>query len=188
MSGGENCILSAAGYGSVSVAISGFSHGIEIIGSQDQARTRKAFYVSARTSTAFTITLLLGSDRSRYDLFVLWLKSYCDRRASPNGSVSDMRVQVPSRGFDRLAVPKSGIRFGDNLDEVGRKMSLSFIGARSPGDYLNPISSKFTNTTDADARYFYPGGVQLTAADDVEDVIFGLTKTIDFGAIFGLGR
>lgn len=170
---GENCTLSASGYGQVGVVVSSFSHGMEVIGSSDQGRNRKAFYASARTSTAFSITILLGSDRTRYALFVLWLKSYCDRLASPNGGVAPMRVRIPSRNFDRLAVPRSGIRFGDNMEEISRKLVINFIGARSPDDFANPIASQFVNTTDADARYFYPGGVLLTAADDIEDALYG---------------
>ena len=172
---GENATFSAFGYGSVSVPVERFSHGIDITGSSDAARTRKAFYIEAVSASHFTVTILTGSDPGRFALLTLWFKSYGDRLANPNGGVGPMRVQVPSRNFDRLAILKSGVRFGETLDEVGRRITLSFIGARSPGDFDNPMASQFIDTTDTEGRYFYPGGKQLTVADDPEDSLYGGT-------------
>jgi hypothetical protein len=170
---GENCTLSAAGYGQVGVMIERFSHGLDIVGSSDSARVRKAFYVSAVTATSFSITIICGSDPTRFTLLSLWLKHYGDRLALADGGVGPMRVQVPSRKFDRLAILKTGVHFGENLDEINRRINLGFIGARSPGDFANPMASEFINTDDADAKYFYPGGEQLTAADDPQDSLYG---------------
>lgn len=186
---GENCTLSAAGFGSVNVMLASFSHGIEIVGTSDSARTRKAFYVSAVTSTAFSIVILCGSDKRRYSLLSLWLKSYGDRVSNPNGGVGPMRVQVPSRNFDRLAIPKTGVHFGEVWNDVARTIPLSFVGARSPGDFANPLASNFINSTDADGKYFYPGGEQLTAADDPEDTLYNqkvLSNIIDSSGLIGL--
>lgn len=170
---GENCTLTAAGYGSTTVLLERFSHGVEIIGSEDAGRLHKAFYVKAVTASHFSITIMLGSNKTRAFLFLIWLKRYADQLASASSGVGPMRVQVPSRGFDRLAILKTGIRVSETLDEVNKKLTLGFIGARTPDDFANPMASQFVNTSDVDARYFYPGGQQLTASDDPDDALYG---------------
>lgn len=170
---GENCTLSVAGYGASTVILERFSHGLDIIASQDSGRQRKALYVSAVTASRFSITIALGSDPARAFLFFIWLKTYADRLANPNNGLGPMRVQVPSRNFDRMAILKTGIRVNENLEQINRRLTLGFIGARTPDDFANPMASEFVNTEDADARYFYPAGQQLTAADDPDDALFG---------------
>jgi hypothetical protein len=171
---GENCTLSASGYpGAVKVAIERFSHGMEIIGTSDAARSRKAFYVSAVTTSNFSITILCGSDPTRFALLTLWLKGYGDRLGNPDGGVGPMRVQIPSRQFDRLAILKTGVRFGERVGAFSRRIALGFVGAVSPGDFANPMASNFVNSTDVEARYFYPGGQQLDASADPSDTLYG---------------
>lgn len=192
-----NCLLSAAGYGDYEVICLTLSHGIEVIaGAPDQARDHRAFYISRRTSSRFTVGITFTT-YDEYAKFGAWMQGYGKQATTPNTPVGAMRVMVPARNFDRVGVPVRGISFGDTVGSITHPVSLQFDGARESGDFSSPIVSSFENpTTDVESgKFFYPAGTQLSgsgaAADSLYDLPPGTTLIQDgfrkLAAAFGGG-
>jgi hypothetical protein len=99
-----------------------------------------------------------------------------------------MRVTVPSRGFDKMGVPSSGVTFGDNRTTTVHRMTLTFVGTADPigsfgtGNIKAPTAiSQFSIPDDPTHTlpYFYPGGTQLSGVDMGDDLLYD-AGSLDF--------
>lgn len=172
----SNCFLSAGGHGDYEVTVTTISHGISIAaGAPDQARNHRAYYFSRRTSGSFTLGLVFTSQKA-YGDFGAWLQAYGSKVSAPGVKVGAMRVSIPSREFERVAVPVSGTTYGEQVGQVSYPMSLRFDGGRDSEDFSSPAISQFVAPifNQEESAFFYPGGTQLSGAGSKEDALYGL--------------
>lgn len=170
----SNGVLSVAGYGEYVVTVTSISYGVQVVsGAADEARNHRAFYMSKRTGGRFSLGLVFTSQRD-YAKFGKWIQGYGKLVTEPN-AIGAMRVMVPVRGFDRVAVPVAGVTFGDSVGQITYPMVLQFDGAREAGDFKSPVVSTFeqAQTGIEESKFFYPGGIQLSGLGSPEDILYG---------------
>lgn len=172
---GENCTLAVTSYGARSVKCDGIGYGMDVVaGAPDSARNYRAFYISKVATNRFYLNLVFVKFAD-YDAFVRWVEEYGKQASTPGTPVGAMRVTIPARRFDRVGVPVTGITFGDLVRKTSYRLTVIFDGARDLGDTTVPKPSTFSLPANdkTDAPYFYPAGVQSSAAvSSVEDQLY----------------
>jgi hypothetical protein len=163
-----NAVISARGrdnnYGSRYLRVVSVSYGINIAADEAETKFGGAFYPRRVDSASFTLNIIFTSEQERAK-FGRWLVRYGRRISSPSNPYGPMRVIIPLRRFDRLAVPTTGIKFGDRRDQVTYPMMIPFRGARDPLSLDSEAISTFHLNKKArrtEARHFYPAADQLT--------------------------
>jgi len=118
--GGLNCTLSYPDRNgntrSYQVRAGAVGHGIQMIFTESQARTARAFYPHRTAMEQFSITVLLKDWGERAD-FINWLSGYANYAVDPDigtpyQSFPWMQVAIPSRGFVQWGVPLTGYQWG----------------------------------------------------------------------------
>jgi hypothetical protein len=175
---GLNCTLSypdATGTThSYQVRAGGIGHGIQMIFTESQARTARAFYPHRSAMEQFSIVVLLKNWNERTD-FVNWLSSYANYAIDPDigtpyQSFPWMQVVIPSRGFTQWGVPLSGYEWGAHTGMMMFTPQILFESVQSPGsspgtnDYSTVINQWLANSKDPAIQYFYPFGTQLSGS------------------------
>lgn len=128
---GENCLISIPGFGDRLVWCLRIDHGVNVIPTAEgESRMSKSFHTRHRTSGSFSIITAFRSWEA-YDNFMEWLEGYLRWMADPNTDPSPARVIVPSRNFDKVAIPQSVAR-GEKVGTVLYRLTLDFQGARDP--------------------------------------------------------
>lgn len=152
-----NCTISVAGYGTRSFYCTGVQYGINVVANQGASRNGQAFYPLKRTSGSFTLMLLFPNHRD-YQNAAIWFANYATIMANGSDKLGPMRVQIPSSEFDKVAIVKSGIEFGDTMESVTYGMTLGFDGARDSLDPASALISSFITPKGVDTigRYFFP--------------------------------
>lgn len=165
MRGQGNCTLSVAGYGTRSCYAVRVQHGINVVASQGQSRNQQAFYPVKRTSGSFGLVLLFPT-HADYQSMALWLANYAMKMADGTDRLGPMRVQIPGSEFDKIAIVKDGIDFGDKMEAVTYQLNLGFEGARDSLDHASGLISTFSfpEGVDTIGRYFFPAGTPLDDA------------------------
>lgn len=174
-----NGTLSATNYGAKRVTIEKVTYAVEFIADQDQTRMGRAYYAKQMTAAPFQIAIVCAS-HGEAQVLADWFKGYGDRAASGHAQVGSMRVTVPSRQFDKMGVPSTGIVFGDDRTSVLYRMNISFAGTGDPIGGLGLVDttakgvSTFSMPEDESKilPHFYPGGVQLSGDDMGEDLLY----------------
>ncbi len=159
---GANCAISVDGYGSRYCVVERIQHGMNVVANEGSSRVGRAFYPVKRTSGSFGLVVVFSSNEEMMS-FAGWLATYAVTASDGSNRYGPMRVQVPDAGFDKVAIIKSGINFGDTYDEVVWKLNLGFEGARGTLDLDSALVSSFSfpETVDEIGRYFYPSGTPL---------------------------
>ncbi len=173
----SNGLLSVAGYGEYRVTVTSISYGVQVVaGAPDEARNHRAFYMSKRTGGRFSLGLVFTS-QADYGNFGRWIQGYGMKVSNPN-AIGAMRVTVPVRAFDRVAVPVAGVTFGESVGQITYPMVLQFDGARETGDFKSPAVSKFqqADTGPEESKFFYPAGIQLTGMGAADDILYGVPQ------------
>ena len=167
LSHGENGIFSVPGYGSRKAVVVEIQHGLQIIAGEDEAASRRGFYPRTYSLGTFSLSLQFAEYRLFTD-FSNWFAGYVAFSLSTNGPKNSMRVQVPSRHFDRLGVPNGGINLGRKVDDVVYSQTINFIGGQDAHG-STPKYSRVTRQTNA----YYPGGAGLNGHSDGGSALFG---------------
>jgi hypothetical protein len=173
-----NCLISVANFGHLNVRAISVSHGISVVAyaGEGTARRSKSFYPSKRTSGSFELELIFAK-RDTYKVVCDWLERYCRWASDPNTNASACRVVIPNRDFDKTAVLKGGITFGDDVKVVAHRVMLSFVGSRDPISLSDPIVSIYqppADTSDPSLPYFYPAGPQLSGSQSGWDLLYDI--------------
>lgn len=158
---GENALLASANYGAFVCRVTAVSHGIKIIGQEQDARSSQTFLTSRVVEDNFILSIVFAT-YAGYAAFGNWMQGYIQKQAGADSTGMPMRVIVPSRNFDRIGIPTSPIPFGDDITLVTHKLRVSFVATIDP----NPTNfSKYFGAPNDTifAPYFYPGGTQLAA-------------------------
>lgn len=138
----RNCLFSVQNYGAVQVNAVRITHGISIISTTAGARHHRAMLPWKQTSGSCQVTIK-HSSRADYANFNEWMKVYVDTISDPDGRLGTMRIYCPAAKFDRMCIPKSGIKFGLTHGEFVWTQTIAFIGASDPVDIFDvsaPIS------------------------------------------------
>jgi hypothetical protein len=147
-------------------------HGIEMIFTESQARTVRAFYPHRTAMEQFSIVVLLKNWDERTS-FVNWLSSYANYAIDPDivqSAFPWMQVTVPSRSFTQYGVPLTGYEWGAHTGQMMFTPQVLFEAAQSPGSQpgiptLSDIINKWSAfATDPAIQYFYPFGTQLSGS------------------------
>lgn len=159
----RNCSLVASGYGTRSVYCRAFGHGVEIVSDESEAKDRRAFYVS-RTTTGSFLLLLEFPTQAEYDDVGAWLRGYIERLSS--GQISPMRVIVPDRRFDRVAIPRTGVTFGAQSGRIVHTMALTFVTTADPLSHFSALIARYElpHGDQYNVSRFHPAGVQVGGA------------------------
>jgi hypothetical protein len=172
---GLNCTLSypdASGtVRQYQVRAGAISHGVQMVYTESEARTARAFYPHRSAMEQFSVVVLLKNWNERTD-FVNWLSSYANFAIDPNVNTSYfpwMTVSIPSRKFTQLGIPLTGYEWGAHTGMMMFTPQILFESAQSPGSTSYPVVSSVINQWSADAsdpaiQYFYPFGTQLAGA------------------------
>lgn len=180
MARGENCFVSASGYGAYNLVAEAFAHGINIEAAGAQAKQRRALYLTDLTSGSFVVEpVFVGFEA--YRSFYEWLRTYCLNVTQPDTRVGPMRVRIPSRNFDRVGIPSGTYTFGDDAGAFVYRMAVAFRGAKNPTDasavsrFYPPVARPHPQTgtpQNLAAPYYYPGGTQLGGTEKGEDYLY----------------
>jgi hypothetical protein len=143
------------------------THGMQMIYTESQSRTRRAMYPMKRVPTQFSITAaLVGYEEHR--AFSNWLSAWAAYAISPDlrVAVPVMTVTVPARNFTRVGVPITGVEWGDHVGSMVWNRQIVFETTAEPWDSKKPRYSRYVDPTNSvgyrENRYFYPAGVQLS--------------------------
>jgi len=174
-----NGLLSTSNLGSYRVRVDQIQFGLDITTTQGEAKTRAVLYPSAYESGSFSLVLHF-MDWAEREKFNTWLQTYMEKTVNGHGFNATMHVSVPVRKFSRIAVPEDSVEFGEGVQDVGYQSSVSFIGVVDPTDpksnVLNSGVSYFKwPQKDKQSRHFYPAGVQVSGAANLEGTIFDTT-------------
>lgn len=158
---GANCSL-ITDSDSRRVRCDALSYGIDVVSSEDVGRLSRTFNPHHTDSHSFSLRIVCSTHEEFTELNT-WLHDFVKSTIQGKGTV--MRVQVPSRDFDRVGVLQGGIEFGTHVGEVTFPITLTFIGARDAVTTTTAILSQFVPSgTDYKeyGQYFYPAGTQLS--------------------------
>lgn len=148
------------------------SHGIQMIYTESQARTARAFYPHRSAMEQFSLVVLLKNWDERTD-FTSWLSRYANYAVNPDviqSSFPWMTVTVPSRSFTQYGVPLTGYEWGAHTGMMMFTPQILFECASSPGakpglpDVSQVINKWTAFASDLAIQYFYPFGTQLSGS------------------------
>lgn len=161
----HNALLSASGWGAIYVKVKSVDHGMNVVTDLSTQRYSRTIYIKTQISDSFTLAIVCSSS-GEYDALGEWVRGYARAASDPDGSVGPVHVVVPSRNFDKIAVPNS-MTFGDFVEAVTYKVSIGFVGASDPVPHLGDLVSSFSLPTgDPDLPYYYPSGLALGGSVD----------------------
>jgi hypothetical protein len=151
------------------IRVSDIGHGADMIYSESQARTRRAFYPHRVAEQQFSLTVLLKDWHERSH-FTDWLASYASYAIDPDSSDATfpwMYCWVPGREFIRRGVPLAGYQWGAHTGMMMFTPQIVFAAALTPGHPGPPSVSSVINKwgafgSDKAIQYFYPIGTQLS--------------------------
>jgi hypothetical protein len=158
-----NCTISVRDYGKRDFRVLDLHHGISVVHeSSGNTRHGRDWFARVVTSGSFSMRTIFPSYES-YKEAAEWLKGWGDRASSPAPTAGIMRITLPERNMDRLAVlagtsrgGPSGISFGRRWNGLTYEMNLAFVGTSNPASLS--VTSKFERPTEDSAvsKYFYP--------------------------------
>lgn len=193
--GGLNMTLAYLRGGKVNayrVRCAAISHGYQMIATESQGRTHRAFYPHKPAPARFAITVeLLGRKRmygdgksgplsnehSEYERFNVWMTNYmhhmlAEDEFAPTTSFPQMAVACPVRNFYRYGIPLGPILFGEHVGSMLWRQTITFETTQEPKEYKSNIKredpvrgSRFdANGTqnDYNTKHFYPSSEQLS--------------------------
>ena len=173
--GNANCTISIANFGAVRVKAMRATHGMSVVAYNGggQSRHGEAFYPSKRTSGSFELVLKFSSYEG-YERVGVWLQRYMIWAGNPKALATPVRVQIPSRDFDKIGALEKGPSFGDQVAATSYEMNLGFVGARDPMAMGGTYVSRFQRpkVKDPAAEYFYPAGTQLSGQQNGWDTAY----------------
>lgn len=151
------------------VRVGVIGHGVQMIATESQARTQRAYYPHRTAEERFTITVLL-KDWDERSHFTNWLASYASYAIDPDLAATTfpwMTVTVPSREFSKKGVPLAGYEWGAHTGMMMFQPQILFEAATTPGQKGQPDISTVINkwgafASDKAIQYFYPTGTQLS--------------------------
>lgn len=173
---GLNCTLSYPDAGGVThvyqVRAGAISHGVQMIFTESEARTARAFYPHRSAAEQFSVVVLLKNWNERTD-FTSWLSGYANYAVNPNivqPYFPWMTVTIPSRNFTQFGVPLTGYEWGAHTGMMMFTPQILFECATSPGakpglpDVSSVINQWSAEASDVAIQYFYPSGTQLSGS------------------------
>lgn len=179
---GFNCRMTVAKYGSMVCRVTAIAPNIEIIAETQSAGSQDAFYPYQYDASSFAMQVLHASWAER-EAFNKWLRRYMVKVTNNEPIGGTILIEVPGRRFTRVAVPQSGVEYGDDINAVTFTTNLQFVGASDPLSAIgsNGVSGdsyvKQARNGLATSKYFYPTGTQVSGAASLEGTIFDKTPT-----------
>lgn len=172
---GLNCHLSykmAEGSQTYSIRIDALTTGIEMLGSESQARMMRAFYPHRVTTQRFAVNAIVHGYNEHVSL-TNWLSQYVSYALDPNrsGAFREMEVSIPAADIILYGVPLTGYVWGDKVGKILWNTGIEFEATREPwSGIIREGSSRVTNydsvyEREKAAMYWYPEGVQLAGED-----------------------
>lgn len=170
-----NGTLTANGYGSIGVRITGIAWGLNIIASEDHAAYTKAFYCRQVQTDTFSLQVQFVSSTERH-AFYEWALGYSNQATTPDNTVG--MIQADCQGtyypdgqpylppFSMIGVMTAGVTESTQNKDVTWSMSLGFSGAQftSGASFVsdfNVVSVPSGGTEQA--QYFYPTSSALAS-------------------------
>lgn len=145
--------------------------GYEMIATESQARTARAFYPHRTAPSMFALQLeLVGFKEHRR--FNRWMLNYMDYVLSPSraaGLAPEMSIRVRDRRFFRKGVPVQGINFDYEVGKMVWSPTVVFVASREPLDAkydefdVSVVKLREAIRESPHTEYFYPSGTQLSA-------------------------
>ncbi|WP_428957954.1 hypothetical protein [Streptomyces sp. cg35] len=149
---------------SMRVRVDMLGHGLTMVADESMARNSRAYYPHRLAPARFYVRVLLRGYAER-KAFADWMQLYAAYVMNPGlpagTKFPDMRVLIPSRGFDREGVPLSGFEWGDTIGGMVWTPTITFETTREPQDTEKWSTSSFVDGNDPDMKYFWPMGTQL---------------------------
>lgn len=185
MASGDNGTITIEGYGSRRIRVVQIGHGMSIAtgpGSGDQSKHETAFHALKRTSGSFGITLIF-SKRSEHDAFVAWYQDYT-RKLSDGMVLAPMHVEVPSRKFSKVGIPKGSISLDYDRFKFVWRLSLAFEGTRDPLEFDHPGVSEFKMAVlgaNAEVPYYLPAMTPVDGTTGEQTLYDEETRLIRYG-------
>jgi hypothetical protein len=174
--GNPDCILSAKGYGTLTVPVVSIDFGPSIVATEDMGRDNRIFYPMQVQMDTFSISAVF-TNKADSNTFNRWVWRYAEYASSPGSAIAvGLRVQVPIRAFDFMGFPVSGWSYHwapVTLQDVSWVVTINFDGAsqtggqpwvgankasqyKAPGEPADPSQLMFY------PAYYDPGSSQYT--------------------------
>jgi hypothetical protein len=146
-------------------------HGVQMIATESEARTQRAYYPHRSAMEQFSVVVLLKNWDERSH-FTNWLSNYAQYAIDPDiiqQTFPWMSVSIPSRQFLQQGVPLQGYQWGAHTGQMMFTPQVVFEAATSPGqtaartpDISSVINKWSAFASDTAIQYFYPIGTQLS--------------------------
>ncbi len=161
----------AEGRQTYSIRIDALTTGVEMLGTESQARMVRAFYPHRVTTQRFAVRALVHGYKEHVSL-TNWLSQYVSYALDPNrdGAFREMEVAIPAAEIILYGVPLTGYAWGDKVGKMVWNTAIEFEATREPWADTESTTSQVTNYDRVYAReeaalYWYPEGVQLAGRD-----------------------
>jgi hypothetical protein len=181
-----DCILTASGWGQITVPILALDFGMNVYATEDMGRDNRIFYPMQVQQDQFIVSAVF-TRKSSANTFNRWIWRYAEFASTPGmqGVVMGCRVQVPVRGFDMMGFPVSGFNYHwapVTLTDVIWVVTINFDAGSVVGDqaWVGPNSAaQYFQPTNPDnmadqvmfyPAYYEPGSKQYTG--DPSDAIY----------------
>jgi hypothetical protein len=174
---GHNATISTRGFGSRQVRAMTVDFGLAIVASSDnEGRSRRAFYPKVTSGSSFTLGLGFISWGER-EAFNRWMSRFMEAVSTGAARHGSMTVRVPSRNFVRVAVPEGPLEFGEGVGDMTYRTNVSFVGASDPvnvalGARMAGVSYFKGPGKHQVSRFFYPAGRQIGGSESLEGTLF----------------
>jgi hypothetical protein len=174
--GNPDCILSAKGYGTLTVPVVDLNFGPTIVATEDMGRDNRIFYPMQVQMDTFSISAIF-TNKADSNTFNRWIWRYSEFASSPGSAIAvGLRVQVPIRAFDFMGFPTQGWSYHwapVTMQDVSWVVTINFDGAsqtggqpwvgankasqyKAPGEPADPSQLMFY------PAYYDPGSSQYT--------------------------
>jgi hypothetical protein len=151
-------------------SVSRLEHGMSFVtGGTSTTRNNQWFYNKKVSSSSFSLVATCSSYEDYVDASN-WLSGYMTLRSEPTvgDRYGSLRVQIanlnwdasPVVSFDKTGILTSAVRYGDSVNSVVYRISMSFSGASREidltGELNSGLFSRPLEEQNPNFRYFYP--------------------------------
>jgi hypothetical protein len=131
-----------------------------VVAEESHARSKRAFYPHRRVPGSFMMALEFKGWRE-FNRGMGWFRDYTSALLGWNDP-SPMTVRLDARSFLRLAVPTTGIQYGDHTGSMLFSPTITFVSVMDPRDpgtgivKKNDVSQADLPNGQVSSQWFYP--------------------------------
>lgn len=155
-----NCMITAPGFGKLSLMVNGLGYGKSIVSSQTESRRYASWYPQVATSGEWYVSACFTAWKD-LNFFMSWMTYFHNRVTDPNlPMLLPMTVEVPTRSFRKVGYPVVVAEFGDEAKRYYWEVQVPFVSATDPTISSTYASKYIGPLRDSAAWALAPAGIQ----------------------------